>query len=61
MKHTQDEIINALKVIQDTCKSQGIELCRYCPLSKNGGCVLQEQAPIDWKINPSPPLWKAFK
>lgn len=61
MKRTQDEIINALKVIQDTCKSQGIEPCRHCPLSKNGDCVLQNQAPEDWKINPSPPVWKAFE
>ena len=61
MAHTQEEIINALKVIQDTCKAQTTHPCRSCPLSKNGDCILQEQAPEDWKINPSPPVWKAFE
>lgn len=57
---TQEEITNALKIIQDTCKAQGEHTCRNCPLSKNGDCVLLEQAPEEWKINPSPPVWKAF-
>ena len=64
MAHTKEEIINALKIIQDTCKAQKMNFpCKHCPLSKNGGdCVLQEQAPEDWKINTSPPvLWKAFE
>lgn len=57
---TQKEIVNALKVIQDTCKAQGANPCSNCPLSKNGDCVLLEQSPEDWKINTSPPVWKAF-
>ena len=62
MKHTREEITNALKIIQDTCRAQTIYPCyNNCPLSKNGECVLQEQAPEDWKINPSPPVWKAFE
>lgn len=63
MKHTQEEIINALQVIQDTCKDMNEERnpCKNCPLSINGDCVLQEQPPEDWKINSSLPIWKAFE
>lgn len=58
---TQEEITNALKIIQDTCKAQGVNPCYNCPLSKDGDCVLQDKAPEDWKINTSPPVWKAFE
>lgn len=62
MLHTQEEIINALKVIQDTCNAQ-VELnpCVNCPLSKNGDCVLQEQPPADWEIKSNNSVWKAFE
>ena len=61
MKHTQEEIINALKVIKDTCEEQQeFDPCKRCPLSKNGACILQEQPPQEWKIRTSPPEWKAF-
>ena len=59
MKPTQKEIINALKVIQDTCKTYGV--CHNCPLSIDNVCVFQDQAPENWEINTSPPVWKAFK
>ena len=58
-KHTQEEIINALKVIQGTCKTH--PACNICPLSIDNVCVFQDQAPEDWEINTSPPVWKAFK
>jgi hypothetical protein len=61
MEHSQEEIITALKIIQDTCKAQGLDPCHNCPLSKNDTCILQDQAPEEWKINPSPPVWKAFE
>lgn len=61
MEHTQEEIINALKIIQDTCRAQTVHPCYNCPLSKNGDCVLQEQSPEDWKISTKPPVWKAFE
>lgn len=62
MEHSKEEIINALKVLQDTCKErQGLSPCENCPLSKNGECVLQERAPDDWKIKASAPVWKAFE
>ena len=62
MKHTQEEVINALQVIQDTCQEMHeFYPCQHCPLSKNGTCVLQQQTPEEWKINPKPPVWKAFE
>lgn len=62
MKHSKEEIINALNVLQDTCKEAPImNPCEHCPLSKNGECVLQERAPDDWKIKASAPVWKAFE
>ena len=66
MEHTQEKITNALKIIQDTCKAQeSIFLahpCDKCPLSIDSVCVLQDQPPVDWKINTKPPtIWKAFE
>lgn len=62
MKHSQEEIINALKVIKDTCEEMPeLYPCENCPLSKNGDCILQNQPPQDWKIKPSTPVWKAFE
>lgn len=62
MKHTQEEIINALKVIQDICiERQETYPCEHCPLSKNGDCVVQAQNPEKWKIRTSPPEWTAFE
>ena len=62
MKHSQEEIINALKVIQDTCNEMPeIYPCEHCPLSKNGACVLLEQTPDEWNIKPNPSVWKAFE
>ena len=62
MRHSQEEIINALKVIQDTCNDMPtVRACEHCPLSKNGDCVLQNSAPEDWDIKTTPPVvWKAF-
>lgn len=62
MKHSKEEIINALQVIQDTCKeTQAPYPCEHCPLSKQGECVLQSQSPDSWKIKASTPVWKAFE
>lgn len=62
MEHSQEEIIYALQVIQDTCKAQQeFDPCGNCPLSKNGDCVLQNSFPEDWKLRKSPQVWKAFE
>lgn len=59
MKTEVKEIINALKLIQNICqRSVG---CDNCPFSKNETCVLQDQAPIDWKITEPIIIWKAFE
>ena len=61
MKHSQEEIVNALKVIKETCsEQQEFDPCKRCPLSKEGICVIQEQPPQEWEIRPNIPEWKAF-
>lgn len=50
MEHSQEEIINALKVIKDTCSERhDVYACYDCPLSQNNTCVLQDQSPEEWK------------
>lgn len=62
MKHSQEEILNALQVIKDTCEEMPASYpCEHCPLSRNGDCILQEQAPEKWKIKSSHSVWKAFE
>lgn len=61
MKHTQEEIINALQIIQDICIEMSPRPCENCPLAKNGECVLQECSPDEWKIKPTLSIWRAFE
>ena len=62
MGHTKEEIINALKVIQNTCKlMQGSNSCERCPLSKEGTCIIMRQVPEKWQIKSNTPVWKAFE
>ena len=74
MKHTQEEIINALCIIKDECDSHcrvftghtGVKgrRCRIeCPFSraKDGLCLFEEQRPINWNINLFNLYWKAFR
>ena len=62
MKHSQEEILNALQVIKDTCEEMPeFDPCEHCPLSKNGNCILQEREPSIWAINPRTSVWKAFE
>lgn len=62
MKYTQEEIINALKIIQDECQNAGN--CRYCPFREFVGigddCFLKRHSPSSWILNESEP-WSAFK
>ena len=61
MKHTQEEIIHALQVIQDICKErQGSCPCDHCPLGDNTGCFVQDRPPDEWKIRTTASEWKAF-
>ena len=60
MKHTQEEIINALQVIKDECVGKP---CIYCPFSGNDSewCNISEDLPKNWEIKPIESVWKAFK
>lgn len=63
MQHTKEEIINALQVIQDTCREMhGERPCEQCPLSdEDSKCILQNEPPEAWEIKTSPPVWKALE
>ena len=63
MKHTQEEIINALQVIKDTCNEVGEYKngCYKCPFAENGLCKLIEKEPYAWKIISGVSIWRAFK
>lgn len=65
MKHTKEEIINALKVIKDECEGT---ICGKCPfgshISYNGTlCKLRLDEPVEWEIAelPPPETWRALK
>lgn len=63
MKHTHEEILNALHIIKDTCKEvmDDSERCLECPLSnKNGFCNVMSETPHFWNIKKTD-KWKAFK
>lgn len=58
MKHTKEEILNALQVIKDTCQDGD---CLLCPFSDGDGhCIVTEQAPCAWNIKSDEP-WRAFE
>ena len=49
MKHTQEEIIKALLIIQDECNAaQG---CRECLFSNGNACNIYNKCPDEWQIN----------
>lgn len=61
MERTQNEIINALEVIKDTCNTHyNNGLCRTCPLRNAfDDCGVVDDAPKTWNIN-KPDKWRAF-
>lgn len=60
MKHTQEEIINALKVIKDECESHNC--CEECCFNNiHLRCMFSETFPFKWKINEKNDVWRAFK
>ena len=63
-KHTHEEIMDALRVIKDTC--DGNRTCGACPfLDTTGdsyGCYMKAHSPYDWAFHtPKPEVWRAFK
>lgn len=63
MKHTQEEILNALQVIKDTCAEVGEHKdgCYSCPFYVNRECIIANTEPEDWELNSKVPIWRAFK
>ncbi len=64
MKHTEEEIINALKIIKDECSAAH---CQSCPFGdtkmiNDTCCKLQRTSPRGLEINDIPPhIWRALK
>lgn len=62
MKHTQQQILDALKVIIDTCKEHG--RCTECPLYTKHDpvtqCSLRADNPTNWKLNNADKVWRAL-
>lgn len=65
MKHTKEEIMNALQIIKDECtdclsgnKFPGCKLCpMYRPSSDN--CAFDDMAPHSWAFGKDD-VWRAF-
>lgn len=72
-QHTQEEILNALHVIQDVCESHTNQFsdkfdtnCKKCPLcmmiEDTPICNITDLAPDSWSIDDdSDIVWRAFK
>lgn len=59
MKHSEKEIIDALKVIKSLCERN---LCNDdCPFYDVSRCVIQNEVPNNWNIVDYRPTFKAFK
>ena len=59
MKHTREEILNALHIIKDTCQESTD--CLLCPFNDGyDHCIVNEQAPSAWDIKDEEP-WRAFE
>ena len=62
MKHTQNEILNALNVIKDTCRES--KDCENCPFRKKENekiCNITSSVPVHWKTKKVDETWRAFK
>ena len=65
MKHTKEEIVNALKVIKEECADH---VCPDCPFfapkqsDTVSSCRIKNDAPQAWNITENKPeTWRAFK
>ena len=67
MKHTREEILDALKVIKETCDD--FDCCNACPFYKfteslnwNASCAIRDQneTPADWELRENHDVWRAF-
>lgn len=61
MKHTKEEILNALQIIKDECEGTNCKDCPFC------GCAYvcmfkTDEIPEDWRIkNKEDSVWRAFE
>ena len=62
MRPSNEEIVNAMKVLHNLCTNYG-EGCSNCPLciEKDCECYIYELVPADWEINEPETEWKAYK
>ena len=63
MKHTKEEILNALQIIKETCAEATDQYkdCCLCPFNDGDGhCTFNEQFPLSWDIKDEEP-WMAFE
>lgn len=58
LKHTKEQILNALHVIKDECSEH--ERCNECVFSRNDDCLL-DKCPDEWNINDeNVSVWKGL-
>ena len=58
----KEEILNALKVIQDVCSSN--EHCATCPFCSTRNpcntCSITNESPNNWRISGANEMWRAI-
>ncbi len=59
IKQSQIDLINALSLIQEVCKSN--KDCNQCPLFGHATCMLEYCYPSNWDINKPDEIWRALK
>ena len=62
MKHTKEELIKALKVIQDECKESNCIECPFGSREPEHGtrCKLRTDDPEKWRIDKQEVCWRAL-
>lgn len=64
MKHSQEEILTALKVIQGVCTDND-DSCDNCPLKGNHNgetcCTILQKRPDRWEIVNKTEVWRAME
>lgn len=64
MKHTKEEILNALRIIQDECTDVVCDDCPFGVRTKNTySCMFKiDENPDDWRIkSEEESVWRAFE
>lgn len=63
MNYSQEEIIAALKLIQNVCNEH--TACAGCPFrtadNVPGSCELRRNAPSNWSVKDNENEWRAFQ